>query len=219
MTWTTKETFGSYSSVRANATENKIMKTLAQCFNEEAQRNGTGSPFRTLSAAGGTNDKEATGDRRLQIMNDCGRLGKILRDPVTGRQLTSNDIMSMPLDDLEALFKKTPADSSLAHPEGDGNFVRKSEGVGDGTQPVALLAAVFNAENACTKLLSARFDNGRDAAEDTLRFKTIRSFLTENRLPVKADGFTTFSERELIEMPLATLRMLAVNTRKTIRFL
>jgi len=194
------------------------MKTLSQVFNDESRASGQDRPFRTLSADGGTNIKDATGARRLEIMNLCGKLGKVLRGP-DGRQLTSNDIMAMPLDDLEALFKATPADPNCANQSSNADTQNVSRGVGDGTQPVALMAAVFNAENACLKLLSVRFDSSRDAAEDALRLKTIRSMITKNRIPLKEDGFTYFSESELLAMAMPTLRTLAVNSQKTVRCL
>jgi hypothetical protein len=85
------------------------MKTLSEIFNDEARLTGQDSPFRSLSAAGGTNAKDATGDQRLQILNECGRLGKILRKP-DGTQYTTNELMAMPLDEFVALVKKTIAD-------------------------------------------------------------------------------------------------------------
>jgi hypothetical protein len=194
------------------------MKSLSEIFSEENERHGQTTPFKTMSALPpqGGYTKDATADLRLKIFNQCGILGKILRKP-DGSQFSSNELFAMPIDELEALFDRTPADPDKASQFANANAAMMPKGLGDGTKPMVCMAAIFDAESACLKLLSARIDSSRDSKEDKERFTIIRRFIAENRLPLKADGFTYFTDKELADMQLSTLRLLANNTQPSTR--
>lgn len=192
------------------------MKSLSQIFSEENQRNGQGR-FTNLSAEGGTNVKDAIGDPRLRILNECGRLGKVLRKP-DGSQFSSNELFAMPLDELQALFDKTPADSSRASQTSDAGMSNQFHKGYDGTKPLVNMAGIFERDNAITCLsATGRFDSSSKGKEDAERLEILRRLQGEGKTILK-DGLNPYNAKELLKMDINLLRVVAPNCQ-AVRFI
>ena len=180
---------------------NNMKKSLSEIFNEEAV--GSGRSIHSLSAAGGTNDHDADQSERLKLLR---RFISEKQQPCKpgGQPYSDTDLLSMPYSKMKEIFDATP---NLA-----GNEITSSGKVKT-MSASAWMTGKFELENAATTL-SSRLDRSASGADSKRRLEVLREIVQSGGLPLKADGFTPYNEKELLELPVETLRLLAVNSHK-----
>jgi hypothetical protein len=200
-------------------TEIKNMKSLSEIFNSEAVANGQDKPCRQLSAAGGSNDTvpdslgnkikvvaDADYSERLAILRKM--IAENKRPRKQDSQLYSDtDLLALPLPTLRDLYSSTPSEAAV-------NVTGEPSKISD--KGTINLAACFDAENSLT-LLSARSCTSSAGSEDVERYRLIQSMVRLGQMPIKEDGFTHFNDKELLALPIITLKALAANCVRTVR--
>lgn len=121
------------------------MKTieLARIFNldnELARRR----ELRLLSAAGGTNNKDADESERIALVRKFIKSGKLPKKP-SGGLYAEHELLALPLETLKTLFDNTPGNDDAAK----SATGKDTPALQDVKNLSVDLASIFNRENAC----------------------------------------------------------------------